>query len=304
MICVVGSINMDLVVSTEVIPKVGETVIGRNFDSIPGGKGANQAVAAARIGAETVMIGKLGDDGFGTALKASLVASGVDCSSILVEEGGTSGIALISVDDKAGNSIIVVPGTNYHMGESDIDLAKPLIQQSSIVVFQHELPPETVKYGILMAKHEGKITVLNPAPAKELEDAVLSAVDFLIPNEHELSVVAQMAADTEEDRISAARSLVERGVRNVIVTLGDKGCLFVDSKSVIHYPAQAVDAVDSTAAGDSFVGSFCASYEREKSIEAAIRLGQKAAALSVTRKGAQTSIPTLKEVQERWPEAK
>ncbi len=300
MICVIGSLNMDLVVAAKEIPKVGETVIGNQFSTISGGKGANQAVAASRMGAETYMVGKLGNDVFGAALRKSLEDSGVNCQYVYEESGVPSGVALISVDEKAGNSIIVVPGANYTMAAADIDRALYAIRKSSIVVFQHEIPLDTLKYAIGLAKKEGKITVLNPAPAYELEDAVLEMIDFIIPNEHELSKIARMETDTEEERVLAAQSLLHRGVEHVIVTLGDKGCLSVGAGSVSHYPARQVEAVDSTAAGDSFVGGFCAVYERDRDIDRAIEMGQKAAALSVTCKGAQTSIPTLKAVEEYW----
>jgi len=300
MICVIGSLNMDLVVTSKEIPKVGETLIGERFDTIPGGKGANQAVAASRMGAKTFMVGKLGSDVFASELRKSLEDSHVNCRHIYEEAEIPSGVALISVNERAGNSIIVVPGANYAITKADIDRAIEVIRNSTIVVLQHEIPLETVAYSIGLAKQEGKITVLNPAPAYELEDSVLKNIDFLIPNEHELSTIAQMKTDTEEEQICAAKALIQRGVQHVIVTLGDKGCLYVNANDVRRYPARTVVAVDSTAAGDSFIGGFCAVYERERDVERSIEMGQKAAALSVTRKGAQTSIPTMKDIQDFW----
>jgi len=299
-ICVIGSLNMDLVVRVKEIPKKGETVIGKDFSTVPGGKGANQAVAASRLGSKTFMIGKVGDDSFAKNLKESLASSDVDIKGLQEEKNTPTGVALISVDEHGRNSIIVAPGANFEMRKEDIDKNMSLLENSKIVVLQHEIPIETVNYALETAKSKGKITVLNPAPADEVSLEALKGLDFIIPNEHELETLCKQKITDEKSMIEGAKSLIEKGVKNVIITLGEKGCLHVTESESIKYDAFKVGAVDTTAAGDSFIGGFCANYLKTEDIKAAIVFGQKTAALSVTKYGAQSSIPTLEEFEEFW----
>lgn len=287
-------------VTAKEIPKVGMTLIGEKFSTIPGGKGANQAVAAARMGANTTMIGRVGKDMFGEGLLQSLKETGVHCETVTIDEAHDSGVALISVDACGGNSILVVPGANFALEPRDIDQNEMIIKESSMVVLQHEIPLETVKQAVLCAKKFDKTVVLNPAPAYAIDSAIFEHIDFIIPNEHELSVTTNKNTHTRELQIEAAQSLIHKGVQNVIITLGAEGCLWINQDKTQHFQGYRVNAVDTTAAGDSFIGGFCAIYEKDKNIEKAIEMGQKMAALSVTKKGAQTSIPTIDEIESYW----
>lgn len=211
-ICVIGSLNMDLVVRVKEIPKPGETVIGSDFSTVPGGKGANQAVAASRLGAKTFMIGKVGDDSFSEDLRESLLSSSVDISGVKTEEGYPTGVAMISVDKRGSNSIIVAPGANFKVTKEDIDKNINLIEKSRIVVLQHEIPSEAVSYVLEIAKSKGKITILNPAPADEVTIETLNGLDFIIPNEHELETVCKIKITDRDTMIEGARSLIEKGL--------------------------------------------------------------------------------------------
>lgn len=302
MICVIGSMNMDLVVNVDKIPIPGETRTGKSFATISGGKGANQAVAASRMGSEVFMVARVGDDIFAETLKNELAESKVNTDHVKAEKDSASGVALISVDEEGQNNIIVVPGANYSLTERSIDEASDAIEKSQIVVLQNEIPKETVSYTLSKAKKMGKITVLNPAPARELDDEDFKNIDFLIPNEHELESLTNEPAKTEEQLIMSAMKLIEKGTGHIIITLGENGCLYIGKDSQKHFSAYKVKAVDSTAAGDSFIGGFCSSYEKDGDIEKAIDTGQKTAAMSVMKNGAQSSIPTKEEFDRYWNE--
>jgi len=294
-IVVIGSINLDLVVEVDEIPKIGETVIGNSLSQIPGGKGANQAVAMAKLGCDVDFLGKVGNDNFSSLVLESMRKSGVNTRNIETEDTST-GIAIINVDKKANNNIIVIPGANGKVDETYLLEHEEIIKKAEVVVFQLEIPIDTVKFGLKLAKRHDKLTILNPAPAYELDDEIIENVDIIIPNEHELSRLTHMEINDENDLINASKALIERKIKKIIVTLGEKGALYVDNNTTKLYPSYKVKAVDSTAAGDAFIGGFVGNYIQTKDIDKAIDMGQRTAAIAIQRFGAQTSLPTLEEV--------
>lgn len=297
-ILVVGSINMDLVTMTERTPKIGETIIGRSFAQIPGGKGANQAVAMARLGAHVKMVGRVGDDSFGEVLIEGMKKDGLGVEGIERVEGVSTGIASIVVDDSAHNSIIVVPGANFEIDREDIDRHRELYEEADIVVHQLETPVEVVEHSLKTAKSLGKTTILNPAPARELSDEIIKNIDLLIPNETELELLSGMKAETDEEVLAAARHLMDKGVEKLVVTLGSRGAMYVDRENHRVVKAYKVEAVDTTAAGDSFIGGLTTAMAEGIDILEAMEFAAKVGAITVTRQGAQTSLPTRKEIEE------
>ncbi|MDO8051468.1 ribokinase [Janthinobacterium sp. SUN211] len=301
MIVVIGSINMDLVLRVPRMPLPGETLTGGAFRTIPGGKGANQAVACARLsgkvaGAQQVaMVGCVGDDAFGATLRSALVGDGIIDSHITTLPGVASGIASILVDDNGQNSIVIAGGANDLLSPAHIDAAQGLIEQADIVVLQLETPMATVVHAIKLARSLGKTVVLNPAPAASLPDGVLELVDYLIPNEIEAAMLAGVSPDGADARALAA-ALQKLGSDNVIITLGSKGVHAALYGGDYTFPAEVVQAVDTTAAGDTFIGGFVAGLASGMDEAEAIQQGQRAAAWSVTKPGAQTSIPHLHEL--------
>lgn len=296
-IVVVGSLNMDIVINVDHMPKEGQTLIGTGLTEIPGGKGANQAVAIGKLQAPVSMIGKVGADPYGTSLLNSLTASNVNTEHI-VTSTEKSGVAVVTVDQSGSNHIIVIPGANFDITEQDIELQRQAIEQCEIVVLQLEVPMEVVKYTLQLAKQLGKTTILNPAPAKPLDDELLSYVDILIPNEHELADICGIELVDDLSLQAATQALLAKGVQSLIVTLGEKGCCYADHQTFKMFPAHKVKALDTTAAGDSFIGGFAASYVSNPNMDEAIRQAQIVAAITVTRAGAQSSLPTLAEVQQ------
>ena len=301
MIVVIGSINMDLVLRVPRMPLPGETLTGGAFRTIPGGKGANQAVACARLsgkvaGAQQVaMVGCVGDDAFGATLRAALVGDGIIDSHITTLPGVASGIASILVDDNGQNSIVIAGGANDLLSPAHIDAAKELIEQADIVVLQLETPMATVVHAIKLARSLGKTVVLNPAPAASLPQGVLELVDYLIPNEIEAAMLAGVSPQGADAKALAA-ALQKLGSDNVIITLGSKGVHAALYGGDFTFPAEVVQAVDTTAAGDTFIGGFVAGLASGMDEAEAIGQGQRAAAWSVTKPGAQTSIPHLHEL--------
>ncbi|WP_426056460.1 ribokinase [Janthinobacterium sp. PSPC2-1] len=301
MIVVIGSINMDLVLRVPRMPLPGETLTGGAFRTIPGGKGANQAVACARLsgkvaGAQQVaMVGCVGDDAFGATLRAALVGDGIIDSHVTTLPGVASGIASILVDDNGQNSIVIAGGANDLLSPAHIDAAKELIEQADIVVLQLETPMATVVHAIKLARSLGKTVVLNPAPAASLPAGVLELVDYLIPNEIEAAMLAGVSPEGADVQALAA-ALQKLGSDNVIITLGSKGVHAALYGGDFTFPAEVVQAVDTTAAGDTFIGGFVAGLASGMDEAEAIQQGQRAAAWSVTKPGAQTSIPHLHEL--------
>jgi ribokinase len=297
-ITVIGSLNMDFVNYVNRMPRSGETVIGKDFQQIPGGKGANQADTIAKLGVPVKMVGGIGDDIIGKKLLASLQRDGVDVSGIVIFENVSTGVATINVDDAGNNLIIVAPGANYRLLPEHVQDLKEAIVASKIIVCQLEIPLETVQCFLKFAKELGIITILNPAPAMNLDDELLSCVDLLIPNETELELLSDLPIRNEAEIITAAQTMIKRGVKEVIVTVGAKGCVYVNSNGSRVFKAYQVDVLDTTAAGDSFIGAMAVAINGGKTIEDAIVFAMAVAALTVTKKGAQSSLPYRHEVEE------
>lgn len=288
---------MDLVTRAPRLPKGGETLIGQSFATVSGGKGANQAVAAARLGAEVSMIGCVGNDAYGEALRGALLAERIDCQAVSTVDG-SSGVALIVVDDSSQNSIVIVPGANGALTAEAIDRFDSVIQAADVLICQLEVPDVSVGHALKRGRELGKTVILNPAPvSRPLPSDWYASIDYLIPNEGEASALSGLAVDSLEAAQAAATRLIALGAGKVIITLGAQGSLYADGQRFEHFPAPAVKAVDTTAAGDTFVGGFAAALAAGNDEAQAIRFGQVAAALSVTRAGAQPSIPFLSEVQ-------
>ncbi|HSQ89797.1 ribokinase [Romboutsia sp.] len=294
-ICVIGSLNMDLVVNVDEMPKKGQTLIGSQFKEVPGGKGANQAVAMARLNGNVSMIGKVGNDGFGQTLVNALKKDNVNTDYIKVEEG-PSGVALITVDKNAENSIVVAPGANFRVLREDIDKCIDGIKESDIVVVQLETPLDTIKYALQESKKLGKYTILNPAPAVKLDDDIIKNVDLLTPNETELEILSGLKIENEDDIIKAAEIMIQKGVKQLIVTLGSKGSLYIDKDNIKFKKSYKVDALDTTAAGDSYTGALAVAFSQDKDIEEAMDFASRVGALCVMKEGAQTSLPTIQDV--------
>lgn len=296
-VVVIGSLNMDLVTRAPRLPVGGETLIGHSFATVSGGKGANQAVAAARLGAQVAMVGCVGNDDYGVQLRDALLAERIDCQAVSVVED-SSGVALIVVDDNSQNAIVIVAGANGAMTPAVIDRFDAVLQAADVVICQLEIPDATVGHALKRARALGKTVILNPAPAsRPLPADWFAAIDYLIPNESEASALSGLPVDSLKSAEKAASHLIAMGAGKVIITLGAQGSLFANGQGFEHFPAPKVKAVDTTAAGDTFVGGFAAALAAGKSEAEAIRYGQIAAALSVTRAGAQPSIPTLSDVQ-------
>ncbi|QQC65471.1 ribokinase [Paraburkholderia ginsengisoli] len=295
---VVGSLNMDLVARAPRLPHPGETLAGRTFAQVAGGKGGNQAVAAARLGAQVSMLGCVGADSNGTQLRAGLEAEGIDCAALETGQAA-SGVALIIVDDASQNAIVIVAGSNGEVTPETVARHEAVLAAAEVVICQLETPPDAVHAALAAARRLGKTVILNPAPATgPLPADWLPLIDYLIPNELEAAALTGLPVDTPEDAARAAAALRSAGARNVLVTLGARGveALLDGATDATLYEAPKVEAVDTTAAGDTFIGGFAAQLAQGASVEAAIRFAQRAAALSVTRAGAQPSIPTRAEL--------
>lgn len=290
-ICVVGSINMDLVVQTPRIPVPGETIIGGPFATHPGGKGANQAVAAGRAGASVVMIGCVGDDEFGRELRAGLDEEGLDTTHVHVAPGVASGIALIAVDAQGQNTIIVAPGANGALSRDDVRDADPAITAADVLLLQLEVPLPVVEQAARLAHHAGVTVMLNPAPAQPLPPDLLALCDYLTPNETEAEALTGILPTDWDTAAQAARRLVDMGASSVIVTLGSRGALLLHEGMVQRQPAFTVNVIDTTAAGDAFVGAFATAIGRGLPAPAALQRAAAAGALATTVPGARPSLP-------------
>jgi len=296
-IAVVGSSNMDLVVKSKRIPAVGETILGGDFIMVPGGKGANQAVAAAKLGAEVYFIAKLGNDVFAEQSLDNFKKETVNTKHVIQTGEAPSGVALIMVDDEGNNLIVVAPGANQTLLPADVKRAESDIASCGAVVAQLEVPLETIEFAAKMANNLKVPFVLDPAPARELSLELLSMVDVLTPNETEAQILTGIEVTDEESARAASKSLLERDIKAVILTLGGKGFLLADNEGARYVSAQKVDAVDSTAAGDAFTGSLAVGIAENKALLDAALFANYVAALSVTKMGAQSSMPTLQEVK-------
>jgi len=295
-ITVVGSVNMDLVFRTPRMPALGETLHGHEFRQIPGGKGANQAVAAARQGAQVHFIGAVGDDGFGTFSQQCLSAEGINISHLTTVAGVATGVAGILVEDGGENSIVLAAGANACLQEQHIDAARPVISGAQLLLCQLETPMTTVERAIAVAHAEGVKVILNPAPARDLSPALLKQVDFLILNETEASQLSGINVMDQTTAQTASEKLLAMGVVTIILTMGGNGALITQQTGSQFINAIKVDVVDTTAAGDTFVGAFAVGIANGLSVLEASIEAQYTAALTVTRLGAQTSIPQRQEV--------
>ena len=298
-IVVVGSLNMDLVVQVPKIPKPGETVLGENFGTFPGGKGANQAVAAARLGAAVTMIGQVGDDTYGEMLVGNLASEGVNTDYISIDENNATGVAMITVDERGQNSIAVASGANFTLTAEHIRSAWEKIREIDILVMPLETPIETIFQAAKLAQDQNVRVVLNPAPARSLDPDLLSMVDVIVPNEYEVLQIAGYLDSGNSSVEEAARTIIKRGVNTVVTTLGENGVMIVDNKpNVITIPSIKVDVLDTTAAGDSFVAALAVGLIEGKSLRDACNFANAAGAITVTRMGAQPSLPTRREITE------
>ena len=301
-VVVVGSLNMDLVARAQRLPRAGETLAGESFGTVPGGKGANQAVAAARLGAKVAMIGCVGADAYGAQLRQALLDEGIDCQGVSTVAGVSSGVALIVVDASSQNAIVIVAGGNGQLLPASVQGFDALLQAADVIICQLEVPQATVAHTLARGRALGKTVILNPAPATgPLPTAWFGNIDYLIPNESEASALTGLAVTSLDSAKVAASQLLALGVGKVIITLGAQGALFADGQAFAHFPAPLVQPLDTTAAGDTFVGGFAAALAAGRSEPEAIAFGQQAAAISVTRAGAQPSIPYMNEVQGRTP---
>ena len=300
-ILVVGSTNTDMVIKANHLPRAGETVLGGVFFMNPGGKGANQAVSIARLGGNVTFICKTGNDIFGHQSHQLFATEGIDTSYIFSDNRNPSGVALITVDDQAENCIVVASGANANLLPNDLSLATETIQQADIILMQLEIPIETVEYVADIAFHAGKKVILNPAPAHRLSPSLLRNLYLITPNETEAEMISGVKITDIDTAASAARVISKMGVRYVVITLGAKGALIYDrenGENMETIPAPKVNAVDTTAAGDVFNGGLALALSEGCTLMEAVRFACKAAAISVTRSGAQSSAPYRHEVDD------
>ena len=294
---VIGSLNMDMTVKVEELPKLGETIFGDDFYESCGGKGANQAVAISKLGMETEMIGMVGKDSQGEKLIQNLNKYGIKSDNIIKSDDLT-GRAIITVDKKGDNNIIVIPGSNFKITKEYIQEKQDVIASSDVVILQNEIPFETVEFSLLKAKELGKITIFNPAPARQLSEKIFKNTDYLILNETEMEEIFGIGIN---DKVYIGRIFHKKkecGIRNVILTLGDNGSvLFSEDDNIKKYDAYEVKAVDTTAAGDSFIGAFTMKICETGDADKAIKYATAVSAIVVTRQGAQDSIPTREEIE-------
>lgn len=291
-ILVVGSINMDLVVRVPHSPKAGETVLGGDFETYPGGKGANQAVAAARMGGEVTMVGRVGNDNFGDTLIQGLVENNIKTSYVIKDSEVSTGVAMIAVAADGENLIVVASGANYEVSPEDVANTRDIMRDTDLLLVQLECPIEAVAAAAELAKAYEIPVVLNPAPAQPLSKALLSNVDVLTPNETEL-----MQLSGEDDLEKAIEKVLSLGVKNLVITLGANGARVVTDEIDQHIPAHEITAVDTTAAGDAFNGALAVALAEGKPLLEAVRYGMAAGALAATRPGAQPSLPARDAVE-------
>ncbi|MFN8505235.1 ribokinase [Kouleothrix sp.] len=295
-IAVFGSINIDLVVTAPHLPHPGETLTGHTFRSVPGGKGANQAVACARLGATSRMVGRLGIDSFGAALRAGLTHEGVDAGGVLDDPELPSGMALITVDDSGENTIVVIPGANSSVGLAELARLDGLLAEADVLLLQLEVPLLAVIAAAAHARTRGVTVILDPAPAQALPDDLIALVDVLTPNETEAAALVGFPVASLADAARAAEALRARGARNVVVKRGRAGALVSSADGTLSLPSFPVVARDTVAAGDAFNGGLAVALAEGKPFAEAIRWGLAAGALAVTRVGAQAAMPTRGEV--------
>lgn len=296
-VVVVGSINMDMVSHSRRLPGPGETLMGEAFVMAPGGKGANQAVAAARLGAAVAFVSRVGTRQHGAELLAALAEEGITTSGVVADPAALPGVAVIMVASEGGeNSIVYVPGSNAQLSAADVQASAALLQSAKVVVAQLEVPVPAITQAFELARAAGVTTILNAAPALPVGDALLALSNWLIVNETEAGQLAGMASGSVDEAAAAALALLQRGPQQVLVTLGAQGVLLCGAAGVQHLPARVVKAVDTVGAGDTFVGGLAAGLAEGMSAADAVRLGQAAAAIAVSRSGVQSAMPRRAEI--------
>jgi len=299
-IAVVGSANVDLITFNDAFPRPGETIFGRQFDMGFGGKGANQAVAARRCGAQVSMVAKVGNDLFGPATIANFQSLGIDATHVQIADGVSTGVAPIFVDSTGQNRILVIKGANETLSPEDVDAAAPLLSGSDTILLQFEIPLATVYHTIEFAKSHGIRCIVNPAPAQPVDFKAIGMADYLVPNESEAETITGIPIESLEDTRNCAQYLLAQGPTNVIVTLGERGSLLATSHTCELLPAFKVDAVDSTGAGDAFIGSFAVFLAEGFGDKEALARASLYAALSTTKVGTQKSFATRDEFETSW----
>jgi ribokinase len=299
-IAVVGSANMDLTTFTDQFPRPGETIFGREFHLGFGGKGANQAVAARLCGAEVAMIGRVGDDLFGEATISNFRTHGIDVTNMRVTQGVSSGVAPIFVDSSGQNRILVVKGANDCVRPADVDAAADVLRAADVIVLQLEIPVETVYYALEFARTNGVRSILNPAPAQPLDLKRAGVADYVIPNETEAEALTGIAVDSIEDARQCAANMIRQGVRRAIITLGSQGALVAGGEGAVHIAPFLVDPVDTTGAGDAFIGSFAAFLASGFEEREAIARSNLYAALSTLAVGTQKSFVAMDRFEAEW----
>lgn len=297
-IVVIGSSNIDLIMKMDHLPAKGETVTDADFLQVYGGKGANQAVAAARAGGNVVFISCVGEDAYTPKMVQNYKDDGIDISCVFKEKNISSGHALIMIGDAGNNYISVAPGANYKLTPEKIDEAIPLFDDAAVIVMQYEIQEETIKYVIDLANKKSVPVLWNVAPARDFDLSYIPKVNILVLNEVEAGFLTQQQVENEEDAENAAKILIDRGVEKVIITLGSQGAFVMTKDEKVRVPSYKVDAVDSTAAGDTFCGTFAVALVEDRSLEECLKFASAAAAISVTRLGAQPSAPKRNEIYE------
>lgn len=296
-VVVVGSLNMDLIFRTQRIPQAGETLLGGSFDTAFGGKGANQAVAAARLGPRVGMVGRVGEDTFGPTLREGLQEDGIDVSHVRTDGEASTGVALILLEKSGENRIVVASGANLKVTSDEVQAAADLIRGARLLLLQLEIPLPAVQRAVDIAQDADVRVILNPAPAQTLPVDLLRKVDILVPNHVETTMLTDQPSDTPVEK--AARALQETGAGVVVVTLGGDGALLLSDESTVRVPAFPTDVVDTTAAGDAFMGGLAAALIEGLPVDEAVRWGNAAGSLACTKLGAQPSLPSREALEER-----
>ncbi|MGB4576674.1 MAG: ribokinase [Paludibacter sp.] len=296
-IVVIGSCNIDMVVKTDRLPMPGETVLGGSFMMNPGGKGANQAVAVARLGGNATFITKIGNDLFGKQSIEMFNKENINIDNILSDPHQPSGVALIMVDVNGENCIVVASGANANLNVYDIEKTRNVIERADILLMQLEIPMSTVEYAAKIAFDKGIKVILNPAPATSLSNELIKCLYAIVPNKTEAEILSGIKVSDWDSARKAADFISAKGVNNVVITLGSKGAFIKEGDSYIEVPVEKIKAIDTTAAGDTFCGAFCVGLSEGLSVEDAVRMANQAAGITVTREGAQAAIPYRKEIK-------
>lgn len=298
-ILVIGSLNMDISITMEKMPILGETTLGKTLEYNNGGKGANQACAIGKLNGKVEMLGCIGKDSFGKSQEINLTNFGVNTRKLKISDKEPTGTAVIYVDKNGKNSIVVVPGANNECSVEYLKTAEESFEKADFILLQLEIPMNAIKYCVEKGKKLGKTIILNPAPAPDyIPEEILNKIDYLTPNETELQHLSNIKnIDTLEEVEKGAKILLSKGIKNILVTLGENGVLLVNDKVTKHFPAHKVNAIDTTAAGDCFNGAFVLGLSEGKILDEAIEFANIASSISVIRKGAQKSLPTREEVE-------